>query len=227
MSTLFIRDLPESERPREKLLRYGAAALSNRELLALLLGTGTVSESALQLAERVLATAKGLTGLAGMSCEELQKVKGIGPAKAAVLLAATQLSVRMAESARGAGTTVRSPQDAAKLLMVEMKHLDREYFRIVLLDTKHRVIDTPIISIGNLNSSIVHPRELFKECIRRSCCAVIMVHNHPSGDPEPSSDDLDVTQRIVEAGQLLGINVLDHIIIGDNCFVSLNERGLM
>lgn len=227
MSTLLIRDLPHSERPREKLLQHGAAALSNRELLALLLGTGTASESVLQLAERVLVAAGGLTGLIHMSLEELQNVRGIGPAKAAVIQAALQLSLRFAEATRGAGPAIRSPKDVAELLMAQMKHLDREYFRIVLLDTKHRVIDTPVISIGNLNSSIVHPRELFKECIRRSSCAVIMVHNHPSGDPEPSPDDLDVTERIVQAGQLLGIKVLDHIIIGDNCYVSLSERNLM
>ena len=208
-------------------MKYGAAALSNRELLALLLGTGTASESALQLAEKILVQARGLTGLVDMTVEELQQIKGVGPAKACVLLAAAELSFRLAEASRGSGPQVRSPRDAADLLMMEMKHLDREYFRIILLDTKHRVIDTPVISIGNLNSSIVHPRELFKECIRRSCCAVILVHNHPSGDPEPSSEDLEVTRRIVAAGRLLGINVLDHIIIGDNCFISLSERGLI
>ena len=227
MSTLFIRDLPPTERPREKLLSQGAWSLSNQELLALLLGTGTATENVLNLATHLLAKAGGLQGLANMSVEELQAVKGIGPAKAAVIQAALQLGLRMLETTRRVGAQIRSPQDVANLLMAEMKQLDREYFRIVLLDTKHRVIDVPIISIGNLNSSIVHPREMFKECIRRSSSAVIMVHNHPSGDPEPSGDDIDVTERIVAAGDLLGITVLDHVIIGDNTFVSFHERGLM
>lgn len=227
MSTLFIRDLPASERPREKLLSQGAKSLSNQELLALLLGTGTVTENVLDLARQLLAKAGGLQGLANMSVEELLAIKGIGPAKAAAIQAALQLGIRMLETSRRVGALIRSPEDVVDLLMAEMKQLDREYFRIVLLDTKHRVIDMPIISIGNLNSSIVHPREMFKECIRRSSSGVIMVHNHPSGDPEPSDDDLDVTERIVEAGKLLGIDVLDHIIIGDNRFVSLHARGFM
>lgn len=227
MSTLFIRDLPVSERPREKLLRYGAKALSNQELLALLLGTGTATENVLDLATQLLARAGGLQGLANMSVEELQSVKGIGPAKAAAIQAALHLGIRMRETSRRVGALIRSPQDVADLLMGEMKQLDREYFRIVLLDTKHRVIDIPVISIGSLNASIVHPREVFKECIRRSSSSVIMVHNHPSGDPEPSEDDIAVTERMVAAGELLGIAVLDHVIIGDNVFVSFFARGLI
>jgi DNA repair protein RadC len=222
-----VKDLPREERPREKLLRVGVENLSLRDLLAIVLRMGTQEDSALTLADRLLATYGNLAELARASVEELCAHKGIGLAKAAQIKAACELGRRLVGTSYGERPYIRCPRDAAQLVMEEMRHLDREHFRALLLNTKHRVIATRNISVGGLNSSLVHPRELFKECIRASCAAVILVHNHPSGDPQPSQDDIRVTKRLREAGRLLGIEVLDHIIIGDNSFRSLKELGVL
>jgi len=225
-----IKDLPPEIRPRERMQKYGAAALSDAELLALMIRTGTRTESALVLAQRVLKGDGGKAGLefvAGASIEELSKIKGIGLAKAIQIKAAVELGRRIMSHFRTDDKVISSPDDVKKLLMEEMRFLDREHFKIVLLNVKNRVISVENISIGSLNSSIVHPREVFKPAIKRSSAAVILVHNHPSGDPTPSREDVEVTRRLVEAGKILGIDVLDHVIFGNTNYFSFREKGLI
>ncbi|HHV19859.1 MAG TPA: DNA repair protein RadC [Thermoanaerobacterales bacterium] len=225
-----IKDLPLEERPRERLQRHGAQVLSDAELLAVLIRTGTRSESAIVLAQRILKGDGGKSGLAYVvdsSVEELSKIKGIGTAKAVQLKAAVELGRRISAYNRGQQVTITTPLDVKDLLMEEMRFLEREHFKTILLNIKNHVISIEDISIGSLNSSIVHPREVFKPAIRRSSASIILVHNHPSGDPTPSKEDIEVTSKLVEAGKILGINVLDHVIIGDNSFISLKEKGLM
>ncbi|MDN5331656.1 MAG: repair protein RadC [Tepidanaerobacteraceae bacterium] len=230
MSSLKIKDLPREVRPRERLQKYGAAALSDAELIALLIRTGTRAESALVLAQRVLKGDGGKAGLefvAGASIEELSKIKGIGLAKAVQIKAAVELGRRISSCYREDEIVISSPADVKKLLMEEMRFLDKEHFRIVLLNVKNRVISVENISIGSLNSSIVHPREVFKPAIKRSSAAIILVHNHPSGDPTPSREDVEITRRLVESGRILGIDVLDHIIFGNPDYLSFKEKGLL
>ena len=219
-----IRDLPTGERPREKLLKHGVGALSNRELLAIVLRVGTRQRSALSLADEVLVHFGSLRDLREARCEELQAIEGIGLAKATQVLAALELGRRVQASVR-VPDVVRTPQDVSDLIMEELRYLDREVMRLLILDTKNQVIATPTVSVGVLDASMVHPREIFKDCIRRSAASVIVVHNHPSGDPSLSANDIEVTRRLRRAGEILGIDVLDHIIIGDNRFVSLKEEG--
>lgn len=222
-----IKDLPKEERPRERLIRHGADRLANKELLAILLRTGTQKESALRLAERLLARFDSLLGLATASYEELLQIKGIGPAKATDILASFELAKRLAESRMEFQGIVNSPQDAAQMVLRELSLEDKEHFMIIMLNTKNRIIAKKTISIGHLNASLVHPREMFKEAIKRSSAAVILVHNHPSGDLTPSKDDIRTTERLKEVGHLLGIDVLDHIIIADNRYLSFREQGLL
>ncbi|MBS4006891.1 MAG: DNA repair protein RadC [Clostridium sp.] len=224
---LTIKDLPPSERPRERLLAGGAGKLSDAELLAILIRSGTSQETAVQLAERILFEAGGLQQLPRCCLDELLQIKGLGAAKAVTILAALELSTRLASRLRTELPIVSSPGDAAGLVMEEMRHNLREHFRVVLLDSKHKVLGIEEISIGSLNTSLVHPREVFRPAIRKSCASIILLHNHPSGDPTPSREDLDVTRRLSEAGRLIGIEILDHIIIGDGNFVSFREKGLL
>lgn len=222
-----IKDMPVESRPRERLIREGAGALTDLELLAILLRTGTATGSAMELAAALLGCFGSLRALVQASVEELSTIRGVGPAKAAMLKAALELGRRIASGSDEMRPVIRSPEDAACLVMEEMRHLDREHFRALLLNTKNQVIARDVISIGTLNSSAVHPRELFKNAIKRNAAAVILVHNHPSGDPTPSREDLEVTMRLVEAGRIIGIEVLDHLIIGDNKFASLKAKGLI
>lgn len=222
-----MRDVPKEERPRERLRRHGAERLTNQELLAILLRTGNRSESALALAEKLLARFGSLPHLAAASFEELVAVHGIGPAKACDILAAFELAKRLAESRMEYEGVVNCPADAAQLVLRELSLADKEHFMIIMLNTKNRVIAKKVISIGHLQASLVHPREMFKEAIRRSSAALILVHNHPSGDPTPSREDLATTERLREAGAVLGIDILDHIIVGDNRYFSFREHGLL
>jgi DNA repair protein RadC len=222
-----MKDLPREERPRERLIRHGVERLANKELLAILLRTGNQRDSALSLAEKLLARFGSLPNLASASFEELVKVNGIGPAKAADILAAFELAKRLADARMEYQGVVNSPSDAAQLVLRELSMADKEHFMIIMLNTKNRVIAKKVISIGHLQASLVHPREMFKEAIRRSSAAVILVHNHPSGDLTPSRDDITTTERLREAGSLLGIDVLDHIIVGDNRYFSFREQGLL
>lgn len=230
---LTIKELPPRERPRERLLQRGAGALTDAEILALLMGTGNPQrgESVLDLAQQVLVSLgqRGggdavLRNLLDTSVEELCGIAGVGRAKASALVAAVELGRRVAAEVPRR-SEVNGPEDVARVLTEDMRYLDREYFKIVLLNTKNRVLGIEVVSVGGLNSSVVHPREIFKVCVRRSAAAVILAHNHPSGDPTPSREDIEVTERIVSAGALMGIDVLDHLIIGDNCYVSLREQG--
>jgi DNA repair protein RadC len=222
-----LRDVPNEERPRERMMQYGAQALSNAELLAILLRTGTYRESAVHLAQRMLGESGGLRSLVDMSLQQLTKIKGIGNAKGLQIQAGIELGRRMARTTLKETVTVRTPKDAADLLMEELRYLQKEHFVCLFLNTKNHVIGQETLSMGSLNASIVHPREVFRAAIKRSSASIICVHNHPSGDPTPSSEDIQITQRLVEAGDLVGIDVLDHIVIGDQSFVSLKEQGLM
>ncbi len=224
---LMIRDLPIEERPREKLKALGAEALSNAELLAILLRTGSDRESALQLAVRLLSLGGGLRELPGLSLEDLQELRGVGPAKAAQLKAALEIGRRLATMPPDQAERITSPQRVAALFMEELRYKKKEHFMIVLLNTKNHLLSREEISIGSLNASIVHPREIFRIPLRKSAASIILVHNHPSGDPSPSQEDLEVTRRLVEAGNLLGIAVRDHLIIGDGCYFSFKEKGLL
>lgn len=222
-----LKDLPEEMFPRERLFQLGPEALSNREILAILLRTGVKGENVLNLAERLLAEAGGLSGLGKLTVHELAQLHGLGKAKASVIKAALELGRRSVSADPMTRPVVNSPQDIAHLVMEEMRYLDREHFRIVSLTTKNHVLGISEISVGSLNSSLVHPRECFKEAIRRNSNAIILLHNHPSGDPTPSKEDIAVTQRLAEGGGILGIEVLDHVIIGDNRYISFKERGIL
>jgi DNA repair protein RadC len=206
---------------------YGAQALSNAELLAILLRTGTYSESAVHLAGRVLQECGGLRGIMDISLSQLMEIKGIGEAKALQIQASIELGRRLARCTAGEKISIRSPKDVANLLMEDMRYLQKEHFVCLFLNTKNHVIGQETLSMGSLNASIVHPREVFRAAIKRSSASIVCVHNHPSGDPAPSPEDVEITMRLVEAGEIIGIDVLDHIIIGDQHFISLKEQGLM
>jgi DNA repair protein RadC len=221
-----IRDLPESERPRERLQAYGPSSLSTSELLAIILRTGTRSESVINLGSRLLAQFHGLAGIAKASLADLCEVRGLGVAKAAQLKAALELGKRLMVASPEERPQVKSPSDVANLLMLEMGFLEQEHLRVVLLDTKNHVLGMPTIYVGSLNTSVMRVGELFREAVRANAAAVIVVHNHPSGDPTPSPEDINITRQIVEGGKLLDIDVLDHLIIGQQRYVSLKERGL-
>jgi DNA repair protein RadC len=221
-----IKELPLSERPRERLLHHGPGALSSAELLAIILRTGTANENVVRLAQRLLASFDGLAGLARANPSELTAEKGLGPAKVTQVKAALELGRRMLIASPDERPQIRSPADAANLVMSEMGLLEQEHLRVMLLDTKNRVLDTPTVYQGSLNTSLIRVGELFRDAIRTNCAALIVVHNHPSGDPTPSPEDVAVTRQIVEAGKLLDVEVLDHLIIGRQRFVSLKERGL-
>lgn len=222
-----LRDLPREERPRERMMRSGAEALSHAELLAILLVTGTRKESALTVAQRILGQTDGLRRLVDMGIEELIGINGIGPAKAVQLKAAIELGRRMAASRVGDRVVIRSPRDAAELLAEQLRYLQKEHFVCLFLNTKNQVIAQETLSIGSLNASIVHPREVFRAAIKYGSASIVCAHNHPSGDPAPSPEDIAITKRLVESGRIVGIDVLDHIVVGDGHFVSLKEQGMM
>jgi DNA repair protein RadC len=221
------KNVPYYDRPRERLLRHGAAQLADAELLSILLRTGTEQESSYELAQRLLAAFGDLRGLSQASHAELTKLKGIGQVKAIELHAAFELGRRIVSTNRQQRTAVRLPRDVAELMIPEMGHLTQEHFVCLFLNTKNHVIGKQTIFVGSLDASIVHPREVFKEAIKRSSASVICLHNHPSGDPTPSREDIAITRTLREAGDLVGISLLDHIIIGDGRYVSLKEQGYL
>ncbi len=224
--TTMIKDMPEKMRPREKLLAQGESTLNEHELLAIILGNGTRDTSALELANRLLNTYKGLRRLQEASLEELISEKGIGLAKAASIKAALEMGRRIALNME-IRNFIKSPEDVKQMLMHEMRDYDREHFVVLYLDRKGGLIVKENVSVGGLHSSIVHPREVFKTAVRRSAASIILAHNHPSGDPAPSREDIDITRRLMEAGQIMGIEILDHVIIGENKYCSLKEKGLI
>ena len=222
-----IRDLPQGERPRERLREYGASHLNNTELIAILLRTGMQGENVLSLSSRVLAQFEGLAGVGRSTFEELCCLKGLSEAKACQLLAALELGRRFVSLAPDERVTIGSPQDVANLLMGEMAALDQEHLKVLLLNTKNEVLGIQEIYVGNVNTSVVRPAEVIRPAIRANAPSIIVVHNHPSGDPTPSPEDVSITKELVAAGRLLGVEILDHVVIGNgNRYVSLNEKGL-
>ena len=227
VSRLKVTALPSDARPRERLRNAGPGALGTTELLAVLLGTGMRGRGVVPVAESLLSTFGSLQELSRAPLEEIDRVGGVGPAKAAAILAAFELGRRATHPVGGDRYAIRAPEDAVRLLAPHMAPLDREHFRAILLNTKHEVLAVVEVAIGSLDSAPIHPREVFKEAVRRSAAAVIVAHNHPSGNPEPSGDDLAMTERLRAAGRIVGIDVLDHLIIGHGRCVSLRERGVM
>ncbi len=222
-----MKQMPQEDRPREKLWALGEKNLSDAELLAILLGSGNKEMGALQLAESVLQSFQGLRNLNDASVEELmQSAKGIGEAKAITIKAALELGRRLGSS-NPHKVFVRSPEDVKKLLMEEMRYFDREHVRVLFLDQKSRLLGIEEISVGGLSFSFVCPREVFKPAIKRSSASVILVHNHPSGDPAPSVKDIEITEQMVRAGEIVGISVIDHVIIGDGKYYSLKAWGYL
>ncbi len=223
---LMIRDLAESDRPRERLKQVGEKALTTAELLAIILRVGTRGMNVIRLAERLLSEFEGLPGLARASITELAGVNGIGDAKAVQIKAALEMGRRMVASSPEERPRVSSPADAANLLMSEMMFLEQEHLRVILLNTRNEVLAVPTIYQGSLNTSVIRVAELFRTAVRTNAAAIIVAHNHPSGDPSPSPEDIKVTRQLVKSGKMLDINVLDHIIIGYQRYVSLKERRL-
>ncbi|HWQ76084.1 MAG TPA: DNA repair protein RadC [Syntrophomonas sp.] len=221
-----IKDMPPEMRPRERLSRHGETHLSEGELLAIILGNGTRNISALELANRLLVSFKGLRNIREAQLEELTQVKGIGPAKAVTIKAAIELGRRTALDVK-IKDYIHSPADVSRLLMEEMRYYDREYLYGLYLDRKGGLLTKEVISIGSLSSSIVHPREVFKAALKVSASSIIVAHNHPSGDPTPSQEDLEITRRLAEAGKIMGIELMDHLVIGHKSFCSLKEKGVI
>jgi DNA repair protein RadC len=220
-----LRDLSPEERPRERLARHGASALSNRELLALLVGTGSRGASALDLAEELLDT--GLRGLASRSLAELEYRRGFGRAKATRVLAALELATRIASERRAKPLTFKTPQQSARYLLPRYGSRPVETFGLLALDIRLRLKREVVVSVGSLTASLVHPREVFQEAVVSRAASLLLFHNHPSGDPEPSPDDVAITRRLAAAGCLMGIEVMDHLILGAGHAVSLKERGVL
>lgn len=223
---LRMRELSPSDQPRERLATLGPGALSDAELLAILLRVGVPGLNVLQLAQQTLVTYGGWAGLLGAEYGELSRLRGMGTAKAATVKAALEIGRRLILVGPDERYQIKSPADAATLLMLEMSHLDQEHLRAVLLDTKNRVQQVVTVYIGSVNSAMIRVGEVFKEAVRRNSAALILAHNHPSGDPTPSPEDILVTRQIVEAGKLLDCEVLDHLVIGRGRYVSMRERGL-
>jgi len=223
---LSVKELPASERPRERLQQLGPEVLTNAELLAVILNTGTRGESVLDLAQRLLVTFGGLVGLARADLATLQRFHGLGEAKAAKLKAALELGRRLALAQPEERPAVRTPEDVYAIAGAEMALLEQEQLRVVLLDTRNRVLRTVTVAQGHVNGAQVRIAELFREAIRANAPAIVLLHNHPSGDPTPSRADVELTQSAVQAGHLLGIEVIDHLVIGHGRFCSLRRLGL-
>lgn len=224
-----IKEMYQDERPYEKCERFGAENLTDAELLAVILRTGTRGENSLELARRLMHPHPGRSGLADMhkwSVERLMRVRGIGKVKAVQIRCLCELSKRMAQEAASEGLDFSSPRSIAQYYMEDMRHRDREVLKLLLLNTRARLISESNISTGTVDMALISPRELFIEAFQKGASYIILLHNHPSGDPAPSNEDVRITRRVREAGALIGIELLDHIIIGDNCFTSMKEKGL-
>jgi DNA repair protein RadC len=224
--TWSLKDAPPSERPRERLVEHGPEVLRTAELLAIILSTGTAGETVTELSDRLLTEFGGLTGLSRVSVSELLRRRGLGPAKATQLKAALELARRLRDADPEQRPQVRSPKDVADLLQFEMSQLDQEQLRVLLLDTKNRVISKHTIYVGTANLTHVRVGEIFKAAVRENAVSIVVVHNHPSGDPTPSADDVRLTETLVDSGKLLDIEILDHIVLARHGHVSLKERRL-
>jgi DNA repair protein RadC len=229
-SYLTVKELPISERPYEKCEKYGTGALSDAELLAVILRTGSRQQRVMELAVNVLnysSANPGLKGLNYLTMKELLKIKGIGRVKAIELLCLTELTKRMSKEVRKESLKLITPQSVADYYMQDMRHLTREQVLLLMLDSKNKMLKDMIISEGTVNTSIMPVREIFVQAVKQEAVNIILLHNHPSGDPTPSNEDIRVTKRILEAGNLVGITLMDHIIIGDNRYISLKEQGII
>ena len=223
-----IKDLPGSERPREKMLKYGAGSLTNNELLALIINSGTKKESALVLASRVLSLDhEGLRGLLNFRPEEYKKIEGIGIAVACRISAAVELGRRIAATPHSARIKLDKPEHAADIFMEDMRHLQSEKLMVAMINSKGEIIAKEDVAMGGLYYANTTPREIFANAVRKGAYGILLAHNHPSGDPNPSAEDLALTKQVFAAGKLLGISLIDHIIIGDGIYVSLRERGVI
>nr|WP_294492254.1 DNA repair protein RadC [uncultured Mediterraneibacter sp.] len=225
-----IKEMYQDERPYEKCQRFGAEHLTDSELLAVILRTGTKGENSLELSRRILHPDFGDSGLLSLhqwTRERLLKVRGIGNVKAIQILCLAELAKRMSRERAASGLDFSSPEKVARYYMEDMRHRKREVLKLLLLNTKSRLISENNISVGTVDMAVVSPRELFIEAFRKGASSMILLHNHPSGDPDPSGEDIRITKRIYEAGMLIGIELLDHIIIGNHCFVSLRDRGIL
>lgn len=221
---LTIKEMPAEERPREKLEKFGAEALGNNELIAILLGHGFKNVSALDLANYMLKEHNGLKGVSKLSFSQLKRIKGMGLAKSAQLSAAFELTRRLSMLSNEDRPVIKSPEDVSRVLLGRYSDKKKEHFGILILDSKNHLKKEEIISIGGLNANLVQPRELFHSALMELAAAIILFHNHPSGDPQPSQQDIKLTKRMIEAGKLLGIDVLDHIVIGANSYISMKDK---
>ena len=226
-SSFTVRDLPRQERPRERLQKFGPEALSAQELLALVIGRGIPKKSVMNIAQELLARFGNIKAISQATIEELSQIKGIGLAKAAQIKACFELGKREELEPELKNFDIKDPEAVVKAIRASIKDKAKEHFKLILLNPRNKIIGISTISIGTLNASLVHPREVFKDAIMHSAASVVLAHNHPSGDPEPSEDDIKITKRLIEAGKILGVEVIDHIIIGKNGFFSFKEKGLI
>ena len=226
-SSFTVRDLPRQERPRERLQKFGPEALSAQELLALVIGWGIPKKSVMNIAQELLAKFGNIKAISNATIEELSQIKGIGLAKAAQLKACFELGKREELEPELKNFDIKDPESVVRAIRASIKDKAKEHFKLILLNPRNKIIGISTISIGTLNASLVHPREVFKDAIMHSAASVVLAHNHPSGDPEPSEDDLKITKKLVDSGKILGIEVLDHIIIAKNGFKSLANEGLI
>ena len=226
-SSFTVRDLPRQERPRERLQKFGPEALSAQELLALVIGRGIPNKSVMNIAQELLAKFGNIKAISQATIEELSQIKGIGLAKAAQIKACFELGKRENLEPELKNFDVKNPEGVVKAIRASIKDKAKEHFKLILLNPRNKIICISTISVGTLNASLVHPREVFKDAIKHSAASVVLAHNHPSGDPEPSEDDLTITKRLTEAGKILGVEVMDHIIIAKNGFFSFKEKGLI
>lgn len=222
-----IHDLPKPERPRERLKRFGPEALSAQELLSLIIGRGIPKKSVMNIAQELLAKFGNIKAISEASMEELSQIKGIGFAKAAQIEACFELGKRQELEPELENLNIKDPQNVVKAIRASIRDKAKEHFKLILLNTRNKIIGISTISIGTLSANSVHPREVFKDAIMHNTASVVLAHNHPSGDPEPSKEDIAITKRLVESGKILGIEVLDHIVIGKNSFCSFKEKGLI
>ena len=226
-SSFTVRDLPRQERPRERLQKFGPEALSAQELLALVIGRGIPKKSVMSIAQELITRFGNVKAISQATIEELSQIRGIGLAKAAQIKACFELGKREELEPELKNFDIKDPESVVKAIRASIKDKAKEHFKLILLNPRNKIIRISTISIGTLNASLVHPREVFKDAITHSAASVVLAHNHPSGDPEPSEDDLKITKKLVESGKILGIEVLDHIIIAKNGFKSLANEGMI